>query len=420
VNPSHKRTHAVLQLLCLFWVALVPSLNAAAISVSGTTVVKDGKPYRGIGVNYFDVFRRTLIDRNDRTGLDGLTYLAKQDIPFVRFSASGYWPREMRLFTEDREAYLARLDAVVRLAESLNIGLIPSLFWNVATVPDLVDEPLSALGDRNSRTTAWMREYTRTIVSRYSTSKAIWAWEFGNELNLFVDLANPRSMRAAIDESRGTRKARDRMDDITTDDATVAWQEFAATVRRIDSSRPIITGNSIPRPIRYFTKARGPQKDTLAAQFADAIDAENPAAFNIVSIHVYPEIEDKYRYAPGEEGSIAQVLPAMVSAAAISGRPLFVGEFGVSDADGGLRGPRRRLHELIEAIVDSGASLAAAWVFDYRNQETTISFDASKRAYVLEEIKTANTKLGGALNTSRPKTMLYPSRAARPRRADLR
>ena len=40
------------------------------------------------------------------------------------------------LYLKDKEAYFRRLDSVVRAAEEQGIGLIPSLFWNLATVPE--------------------------------------------------------------------------------------------------------------------------------------------------------------------------------------------------------------------------------------------------------------------------------------------
>src|SRR5215469_18428971 len=73
-------------------------------------VLKDGKPYRAIGVNYFDCFLRTLKDGNDASYDEGFAVLEARGIPFVRFCATGFWPKDMRLYQTNRDEYFRRLD----------------------------------------------------------------------------------------------------------------------------------------------------------------------------------------------------------------------------------------------------------------------------------------------------------------------
>jgi hypothetical protein len=93
------------------------------------TVLKDGELYQGGGVNYFDCFLRTLNDGNDTSYDAGFAKLAAKGIPFARFCATGFWPRDMKLYQTDRAEYFRRLDGVVKSAEKHGIGLVPSLFW---------------------------------------------------------------------------------------------------------------------------------------------------------------------------------------------------------------------------------------------------------------------------------------------------
>jgi hypothetical protein len=86
---------------------------------------KDGKPFRAIGMNYFSCFYRTLLDGEDTSYDQGFQVLARERIPFVRFAATGFWPKDMALYRTDREEYFRRLDAVVASAEKHGIGLIP-------------------------------------------------------------------------------------------------------------------------------------------------------------------------------------------------------------------------------------------------------------------------------------------------------
>lgn len=197
------------------------TLLTAADAGSGLSVgsrgelLLDGKPYRGIGVNYYDLFARTLQEPPNTNYEAGLSALAERRIPFVRFSAGGYWPGDWGLYQTNRAEHFARLDRVVRSAERHGIGLIPSLFWLSSTVPDLVGEPSSRWGDVHSRTYAFMLQYTREVVTRYAGSKAIWGWEFGNEYNLPADLPNAADHRPPVVPTLGTPASRSKEDDLS-------------------------------------------------------------------------------------------------------------------------------------------------------------------------------------------------------------
>jgi hypothetical protein len=56
-------------------------------------------------------------------------------------------------------------------------------------LPDAVGEHHDQWENPKSKTIGTMRQYVGDIVGRYKDSPAIWAWEFGNEPNLSVDLA---------------------------------------------------------------------------------------------------------------------------------------------------------------------------------------------------------------------------------------
>ena len=107
-------------LLGLFWLlsAVRPALAAEGLSVDARGELRlRGVAFRGVGVNYYDAFARTL-GASVRTNYDaGFRELAARKIPFARFSADGYWPSEWRLYRTNRAEYFTRLDGVVRSAE---------------------------------------------------------------------------------------------------------------------------------------------------------------------------------------------------------------------------------------------------------------------------------------------------------------
>ena len=138
---------------------------------------------------------------------------------------------------KDKESYFKRLDAVVRSAERHNVGLIPSLFWNIATFPDLVGESMDQLGNPESETIAFIEQYTAEVVQRYRNSPAIWGWEFGNEYNLNVDLPNASSHRPKVVPHLQTGLERTSRDELSSGHMLTAFGHFARTVRTYDAHR---------------------------------------------------------------------------------------------------------------------------------------------------------------------------------------
>ena len=90
-------------------VCLTLSASAAepGLSVRQGQLLLRGKPYRGMGVNYFSLFYRTLKNPADASYRRGLAKLSKANIPFVRFMACGFWPVDWDLYQHDKKAYFA-------------------------------------------------------------------------------------------------------------------------------------------------------------------------------------------------------------------------------------------------------------------------------------------------------------------------
>jgi len=364
------------------------SLTATAAPATGLTT-KGGDlllgtaRFQGIGVNYYDAFVRT-IEPNPRTNYDaGFRELAARKIPFARFSAGGYWPRDWTLYQTNRAEYFARLNGVVRSAERHGIGLIPSLFWNWSAVPDLVGEPCNRWGETNSRTLAFMRQYTRELVTRYADSPAIWAWEFGNEYNLAADLPNAAEHRPPIQPGLGTPAQRTPEDDLTHAAMRVALREFALEVRKHDPRRIIISGNATPRPSAWHQAQERSWKSDTPEQFAEMLAADNPSPINTLSVRGYDLTNDLGRLTQ------AQALARSI------GKPLFVGEFGVP----GPTNPdsQAKFAAILTAIETNRVPLSALWVFDFEAQSKDWNVNVTNsRSWQLEAIQQANERLRSA------------------------
>jgi len=361
-------------------------------------LIKAGKPYRGIGANYFSLFYRTLKDASDRSYRQGLRQLSEANILFVRFMCSGFWPVDWDLYLRDKQAYFAILDDIVSTAEEHTVGLIPSLFWNMCTVPDIVAEPIDQLGNPNSKACQFIRRYTEEIVTRYKDSPAIWGWEFGNEYNLHVDLPNAAKHRPPVLPKLKTALKRTERDELSSSQMLVALNQFALTVRKHDSHRIIITGNSIPRPSAYHNTLERSWTTDTKEQFGEILLRDNPHPFDTICVHIYPMQNGKYSAGAKTLGGLVQ---AVQDYARQAGKPLFIGEFG---AENQLDKERERVvfEELLNVIVSDDVPLAAFWVFDYERQDKNwnVTFE-NDRAYMLELSAQANARMQSNQEKSR-------------------
>ncbi|XID91358.1 cellulase family glycosylhydrolase [Paenibacillaceae bacterium WGS1546] len=352
--------------------------------------MKAGRPYKGAGVNFFNAFSRTLANDGDKSYLQGFEELKSFGIPFIRFMAGGYWPNDYRLYFEDKARYFALLDRFVEDAERMGLGLIPSLFWHHSTIPDLMKEPRNRWGDPGSRTISFMKQYVSEFAGRYAHSPAIWGWEFGNEYNLEQDLPNARDCRPPIVPHMGTSETRTAEDDLTSGMLDVAYRLFAEEVRGFDSHRILVSGNSIPRATAWNQRCHLSFIQDTETQFQEALALENPDPFDVLSAHYY--LNEGQRFGAGQDTD--KIMELMQQAARALGKPLFVGEFGVSDKmeDGSVdheRG-RRLFADMVDSLKRADVPLSALWVYDYAPQTETTVTGANKRAYQLEMLQQWN------------------------------
>ena len=358
-------------------------------------VLRAGKPYRAIGINYFSAFSRTLENPNDTSYREGFDVIVQHKIPFIRFMACPFYPKDWDLYKKDKEAYFARLDGVIKAAEERNLGLIPSLFWWSQCVPDLVGEPGNQWGNPESKTIAFMRQYIKDVVGRYAKSPAIWGWELGNEYSLSADLNDPQN-RPPVVVAFGTPEKRTDADDLSHDQIATAAREFAKAVRTVDPDHLITTGHSLPRQsAEHLRNAHTWEHDTHDDLVKNLIDS-TPDPNNLISVHVYPfDIKDRF---PEKTTTYNEILSLCMKAAAQSGKALFVGEFGSPDTEkeGGPEEARKQCLAQIAAIEAANVPLSAIWVFDLPQQESFINISTTNhRAYLLEEIMKANERMNG-------------------------
>lgn len=359
------------------------------------TIRHHGQPIRAFGVNYMSAFTRCLENPADQSYQEGFQALARHHIPFARLNFGGFYPVDWHLYQEDPDRYFSLLDGVVRAAESAGIGLVPSLFWWSACIPDLMKEPRNQWGNPASKTHAFMRTYTEQVVSRYLDSPAIWAWEFGNEYSLAADLPNAAENRPATPVSRGCPAERSAADDVTSDMINTAVSEFARAVRKIDAHRPITSGHSLPRPSAHHQRVDGNWTQDSVEDFRDNLTYMTPDPADLMSIHVYPHARE-HRF--GETTvDYARILGTSVVAARDAGKGLFLGEFGPppdNEAPWTVATAKEEGLSLLRAVEESAVQLAAFWVFDFPWQEKSMNVSPDNhRAHYLYALEAANRRV---------------------------
>lgn len=367
------------------------------LTVSNGVLLKEGKPYRGIGVNYCDLFQELIHSPEAQRTLKGLRLLGEKRIPFVRFWACGFWPSDWKLYFEDEAEWFARMDLLVRTAEQSGVGLIPSFFWRYQTVGDLHDEFNDEWANPSSKTRQFMAQYTQQIVTRYRNSPAIWGWEFSNEMNLRCNLPNGMQLAEQIIPNRGVNRIKHERNLITYEIAGEAFRAFASEVRKLDNHRFITTGNSIPRQSAWHNATENTWEHDNEQQAFEVFKWMSPEPMNVASVHFYPVYGETVKHA-GTEG-IENILRLYKSFSDRLGQPLFLGEFSASAHDHGKNLPMDQFREqqtaILDAVVSAKIDLAAHWVFDYTADRVGPGLVRADNefAWVLDQIVEYNEKI---------------------------
>lgn len=360
------------------------------LQVKNGTLTLNDEPFYGIGANCYALFNKGLYS-NFKTEVPFATLetMKEYDVPVIRFNCGVFYASEMYYLSGTyKDAALNILKQIVDKAEELHIGLLPSFFWNIRCVSDYVGEPLAAWGDEDSKTRQHMREYTTEIVNLLKNSKAIFGWEFGNEINNLCEIPPEYWMEA---EGMSRVEANEMM--MTSIDAIDAFEEFADIVSQNDPyDRMITNGNAILRNTQYA------QHTTGAFSFTDTEDQHHemnlkfaPGKMDVVSEHNYIF---EYQLADGTL-SLYELMKNSIAKYKTQGKAYIVGEFAVlpSDADKGDTPEDKyaKSSEMFRTMMSTRVQLSFIWNYD-KNLEIEYSFNENEERgqYLLQLLKQYN------------------------------
>jgi hypothetical protein len=315
---------------------------------SDGTVTLGGKPFYGIGMNMWDGFNRTINNPLYQEYAPSLKVLADNKIPFIRVSFSGYYANDIKEYRDDPTTYFANLDKFVKTAENYHIGIIASLFWAYYSVPDLVGEKVSKLGNPNSQSSAFVRQFVTDVVTRYKDSPAIWAWEVGNENNNVCDIG----YAPPVVVNEGTPSTRSTDDFLSSTQMNVYINTVANQIRKYDTYRMISNGDAEYRNAQYNLRVNGTWQQDTYDELKTVIGVFTPNTVDAISVHIYDIDQPRF----GRTAGIEEMLQNYVSIAKSYHKTLYFGEFGAKSDDIMVRE--------INAIKASGIQLSSPWNFD--------------------------------------------------------
>ena len=389
------------------------NIHQYGFHVEDGVIKLEGKPFYGFGVNYFGAFSHYedgyLPDA--QTFKDGFAGMAEHNIPFVRI-ALGYYSAFYDRYDADPQGTLAKLREVLDAAEAQHVGVILSLFWHDAALPEHVGEKRADMGEAESRTVAYAVEFTTTIVKEFADHRALWGWEIGNEYNLDADLCD-RNLQMFLPAGFTFDNPTGR-DYYTSNEAAFFFEAVASTIRKYDGYRLITNGCSEMRTCAWSMHKSTIRlkkdhlwdidwsQDTRKA-FEKAIDLYTPASVDTVSFHFQsgsagaqtPSYNLSYPVFAGEEAlTVPGFLDAYVQAAKAAGKALYLGEFGdFLDMESAADCPEM-FRTLCGWVSDSGIQIASLWQF----QDYNDSGVGGQKLDVLSELN-AELKESGKLYT---------------------
>jgi len=319
------------------------------------------------GTNCYNLFNQCFDDFSSAEAKQTLDVLKENGISLVRFNCGGFLYDYIDLYKQNPEGYLNLLRDIIDYAEKLEIGLIPSFFWLYHAVPDYYDEPLNSWGRGDSQTVKFLCDYTAAVVSKLKDSKAIFAWEFGNEFNLSCDLPNAAEHVPAL-PAHSTRSQRTTEDYLSAEDVSYALTRFSQTILSLDDTgRMITSGNATLRPSQYNQLKYNSWAQDTYEEYKTITGMFTPDGVDTISEHVYFQQQTTF----GKELSLPQYLSYMIQMSREMHKAYFVGEWG-----GGSDEDMSVYREIGNDFVDAGVQVCLFWNYNLNEGSVEYSFSA--------------------------------------------
>ena len=249
-------------------------------------MIYNGKVVEWQGINYFSLFAGCFSggEVNEaavQRSFAGLEELAACNVKAIRFSCGHFYARGWQSnWFGDSETGITRAEMNMYLlkrlfnkAASLNIGLIPSVYWT-SNISGLFEgeEMSTGWGTEGSNTWNFAMEYQTMLLETLNNHPALFMWEFGNEWNLGVDVSGD------VDETK--RLTSDILHNFRS-----AWADLIESYNK-DYKRVIATGDGMLRNCQYNKWKNSSWGHDTLDQHTESLKYLNPG-ITAVSVHIY-------------------------------------------------------------------------------------------------------------------------------------
>lgn len=152
----------------------------------------------------------------------------------------------------------------------------------------------------------------------------------------------------------------------------------------------------MPRPGACHNWHHGSWGPDSAEQWTEAFLADNP--LDTLSVHFYSYGKDDKARSGLMEFDAARQMAFLMDISRDARNHLFIGEFGPSPQPKDAAEERWQFLEILGMVVANGVPLAALWNYDFEHegQEWFNITPQNRRAWMLGELREANSKLQAA------------------------
>lgn len=360
----------------------------------GADLIMDGKPFRAVGLNKFDLALQYVQGgvEQEKAARD-IEDAAAKGFRVLRVGACMFYPKQMRLWASPE--YWNRMDAMFAAARKAGLRLIPCLGWNTHLFPDMANETVrEMLTNKDSKSRQYAEFYISQFVERYKDDPTVLFWEVWNELNLGADLEFMRQFGFhelnATDE--GCPPVRVRTDNYTTEQMIAFLRDLAGLVRSIDPDRLISSGHSIPRPAAQHLRLQsGDWTLDSEAEAETYLRDTHPDPIDIISIHLYnfDFCGDNLRFGNSDKDSAA-ILHNLKRIAGRIGKPIFLGETGGQAFDDPTGAVPPFSRSVIKEMVAADYPIVTWWPTSLEDQ---LRFELDKMPELVQMLLDADRKL---------------------------
>ncbi len=396
------------------------SASQGFLKAKGTDLYLDGKEYREIGFNKYDLLHQSIFcpeeewqTKNKQIVTRDLEALHQHGFKIVRFMACPYFAidydryffhRDKEIQIAKREIYFKRFDRILDLCDQYDIKVIPSLIWWNAVFADLGGHSIhEGIINPQSAARQKIKEYITAVVSRYKDRTTIAMWELGNEWNLEADLQlNNGVIRDYAHNLTPSVVVRDGSNNFTSEELAEMVQQLAELIKSIDKNHLVTTGHSSPRPAAMHLLRAALNIEPVdwtrdnRQELIEYIQLSNPDPIDIISIHYY---EEAFSCFDGNDNMSTRNIKSFMQTAQKIGKPLMIGEIGMykkmPDEIEDYRKPGclPYIESCLQEIVKNKIPLTLYWTYHdsvIERGEQHWSLEYGKTDEILKRIEQAN------------------------------